>query len=105
MNSARCIRLFRWLESATAGVVVGRVHRRKPRYVASGRRQGCPAALGNRRLRRNRLPAHDNGAGRAGGDPLKRVEQLRPYFKIDLAAIGMVEKDLRSLNTTAAPLA
>ena len=49
--------------------------------------------------------AHDNVAGRAGGDLLKRFEQLLPHFKIDLVALGMVEKDLRPLNATAAPLA
>jgi hypothetical protein len=47
----------------------------------------------------------NNVAGRAGGDLLKRVEQLLPHFKIDLVALGMVEKDLRPLNATAAPLA
>ena len=103
MNSARCIRLFQWLESATARA--GRVHERKPRYVASVRRQRCPAIHGNRRLHSNRLPAHDNVAGRASGDLLKRFEQLLPHFKIDLVALGMVEKDLRPLNATAAPLA
>lgn len=52
----------------------------------------------------HRLPAHDNVADRAGGDLLKRFEQLLPHFKIELVALGMVEKDLRPLNATGSSL-
>jgi hypothetical protein len=33
------------------------------------------------------------------------ASKLLPHFKIDLVALGMVEKDLRPLKATAAPLA